>query len=170
MPIFVPFTIAYALADRFAGGGWPALDARLPGRAAFWGALACAGIGFAFAGLYGLLMGVVFLAWRTPGWDVIPGGSITPKDAKGYLGTFLRHLLIPQVLAFAVAYWTGHDRLITALAFAAFAVAATLLAAWLGREEAKAKAAGKPFGQQNTFVELGRGLAFGLAVAAGAMA
>lgn len=169
MPIFVPFVIAYALADRFAGGGWPALDAKLPGRAAFWGALACAGIGFAFAGLYGLLMGVTFLAWRTPGWDVIPGGSITPKDAKGYLGTFLRHLLIPVILGVCVATWTRHDRLIVALSFAGFALGATLLAAWLGKEEAKAKEAGKPFGDQNTFVELARGALFGLAVAIGAM-
>lgn len=36
---------AYALADRFTGGGWPSLDAKLPGRSLAWAAAACIGAG-----------------------------------------------------------------------------------------------------------------------------
>lgn len=150
----------YAVADRFAGGGWPALDAKLPGRAAFWGALACAGAGYLLAGAYGALMGLAFLIWRTPGWDIF-GGSMTPTTAKGYVGTFLRHLIAAPCAA-AAAYWTAGNPLLAGAAFGGFAGVAILLAAAYG-----ARNASGDVGNMNAFIELARGAAFGAAVMAG---
>ena len=163
MQVLVPLVLAYALADRFAGGGWPKLDDKLPGRAAFWGAVMAAGVGYLALDLYGALMGLVFLIWRTPGWRVF-GGSMTPTTAKEYAGTFARHL-IAAPLAACVAYWTHYPVAQTAAAFVGFALVATGLAAWFGRKNASGH-----IGNFNTFVELARGASFGLAVAGVAVA
>lgn len=152
----------YALADRFAGGGWPALDARLPGRAAFWAALACAGIGFLLLGRFGALCALAWFIWRTPGWKVF-GGSMAPRGAGEIVGLALRHLIATPCIVLA-AYWSGGDLLFAAAAGVAFACVATALGVYLGSEVAQAGREGVPLGNQNTVVELARGAAFGAAI------
>ena len=110
----------YAFADRFAGGGWPALDDKLPGRAAFWGAILGAAAGFVLIGPAGALMGLAWLIWRTPAWKLIPGSSATPRTPKEIAATFLRHA-IPIPLSIPVAIWTGHDPVRLAGLLAVFA-------------------------------------------------
>lgn len=156
----------YALADRFAGGGAPKLDAKLPGRAAFWGALVCAVAGYLLAGVYGALLALAWLIWRTPAWKVVPWASATPNGVKQTAATFVRHALVIPFVGLA-AYWSGRD-LSSALPFLGFAAAATVLAVWYRREVAKAGEANRPIGNQNTYVELLRGAAFGIAVAVAA--
>jgi hypothetical protein len=153
--------IAYALADRFAGGGWPKLDDLLPGRGVAWAGVACAGLGWVAAGPFGALLALAWLIWRTPAWDVIPSASMTPKDGEGYLATFVRHALVAPLVLLA-AYWTDKP-LLAAAPFVAFGVAATILAAWYGAKEAAAIKAGRPIGDENATVELARGAAFGIA-------
>lgn len=161
--VLVPLVLVYAAADRFAGGGAPRLDAKLPGRAAFWGALVAALLGWFLLGRYGVLCAGAWLIWRTPAWDVF-GGSMTPKTSGQIAGTFLRHFVLIVPLGALAAYFTDRDPLTGAAPFAAFAVFATLLAVWYGRAEAKAIRNGEPIGNQNVVVELLRGAAFGVAV------
>lgn len=129
---------AYGFADRFAGGGWPALDAKLPGRAAFWGALLAAAIGFWSLGPPGAAFALVWLAWRTPAWKLFPGSSATPHGTKEIAATFARHA-IPIVGAFIVCKAFALPLLPALPAFVGFASVATALAAWYGGEVADAR-------------------------------
>lgn len=153
----------YALADRFAGGGWPALDDRLPGRAAFWGALVCAGVGFLVAGLFGALCGLGWLIYRTIPWKAF-GGSLAPVGGREIAGTFVRHLVAVVILV-APAIWTDKPILIAAGAGVAFAIVATLLAVWLSEAVEYHADRREPLAGENTVLELARGAFFGLAVA-----
>ena len=155
--------LTYAFADRFAGGGWPKLDARLPGRAAFWGAVLCGVVGWFAAGLFGALLAVAWLIWRTPAWDIVPGASMTPKTDREILATFVRHLSVVPFTALA-AFWAGANLTLT-IPFVGFAVAAAMLAAWYGDVERDAKRDGVPIGDENVFVETLRGGAFGVSAA-----
>lgn len=163
-PSLIVLAIIYSLADRFAGGGWPALDDKLPGRGAFWGAVLGAGAGFLLCGPAGALLGLVWLVWRTPGWRVIPGASATPRTAKEVGATFVRHA-IPILLAFPVAIWTGHDPARVASLMVVFALAATALAAMYGKLTAAPDADGEDAAKANNLIELSRGAAFGLCAA-----
>lgn len=146
--------VAYALADRFAGGGWPALDAKLPGRAAFWGALAASLVGFLIFGGVGALLGLAWLIYRTPGWKVF-GGALNPAN-KEILGTFLRHAIAAPAVAL-VAYWGGGNPALAAMGMIAYAAIATALARWYATQLEEGKDPGV-----YTYVELARGLMFGL--------
>ena len=146
----------YAFADRFAGGGLPALDKVLPGRAAFWGALLCAGSGYLLLGYQGAAFAAVWLAYRTPPWKVPPGSSATPRGPFEITMTLVRHAVPVLAGAFIIAKGFGLD-LRTLLPFAAFAVFATALAA------AYAKVRRKPE-RFNAILEAARGAAFGVAV------
>lgn len=161
----IAMILTYALADRYAGGGWPALDDKLPGRAAFWGGLAASGVGYALYSLPGALVALAWLIWRTPGWKVVPGASITPRGPKEFMATVVRHL-IPAPLVAVVATWTGLDPLAAALPLLGFALVAAGLGAWYGAQVDAATKANRPIGDQNVVVELARGAAFGAAVAA----
>lgn len=152
----------YAPADRFAGGGWPWLDARLPGRGAFWAGLALALAGWLTLGPFGALSALAWFIWRTPAWRVF-GGSMAPRGGREVAGTMARHAIAVPLLMLA-AYWTGLDWRIASLAGPGFAVAATSLAVALGLAVKRAQEAGEPLGDQNTWLELIRGGAFGLAV------
>ncbi len=156
--------LTYAFADRFAGGGWPKLDARLPGRAAFWGAVLCGVVGWFAAGLFGALLAAAWLIWRTPAWDIVPGASMTPKTDREILATFVRHLSVVPFTALA-AFWAGLN-LAPAFPFVIFALAAALLAVWYGDAEADAIRDGVPIGDENVYVETLRGAAFGVSAAA----
>lgn len=160
--------VAYGLADSFAGGSLgakaKALDDKLPGRAAFWGALLCAGLGYLSAGVPGALMGLVWLIWRTPTWDVF-GGDATPVGVKEIAGTFARHLI--AMLGVVTAYWAHNDVVMSAMAFVAFAAGATFLACWYTGRNMDAAEAGEPIDpKDNRFLELCRGVLFGLAAVA----
>jgi hypothetical protein len=156
--------VAYALADRFAGGGWPELDKKLLGRAAFWGALVCAGLGFLMLGLGGALGGLAWLIYRTPGWRVF-GGSATPVGAREIAGTFARHLIAAPLVAL-VAYWAGHEPLKAAICMGAFAAVGTVLAVQYGAANEAAANAGQFINKRiNERLELIRGAAFGVALA-----
>lgn len=143
---------AYALADRFAGGGWPALDDKLPGRAAFWAAIACAALGWLAAGLWGLLAALAWLIYRTPAWAIF-GGRIDPRGARQIAGTFLRHAIAIPGLVLA-AYFAGQPLIASAWCGLCFAIGATVLGA-----------SGLPR-SHNDLVELARGALYGLAVVA----
>jgi hypothetical protein len=164
----VLLAIAYALADRFAGGGFPKLDDKLPGRAAFWGAVLAAGVGFLVAGPAGALLGLVWLAWRTPAWKLVPGSSATPRTAKEVAATFVRHA-IPIPLSVPVAIWTAHDPVRFAVFMGVFALLSTVLAAGYGKITADPDADAEDAADANNILELARGAAFGLC-AAGALA
>jgi hypothetical protein len=127
--------------------------------------LAVSALGFALGGVAGLALAVVWLiAARSIGWDVF-GGSATPDDARGYALTLLRHA-VPIPFALMIAHWTGLSLVGVGLLFAGYALAATALAAWYGAANTKAIMTGSPIGKQNVTVELGRGAAYGLALAA----
>ena len=159
----------YALSDRFVGGGAPKLDDMLPGRSAFWAALACAAAGWFTLGGAGAFWALVWLVWRTPAWKVVPGASMTPDGSSEILATFARHAVIPLVGGLLVSTWFGWNLLWSLAPMGAFAVAATALAAWYGGEVRHAAKYGGDIESRNAFVELARGAAFGLAVAAGGL-
>lgn len=156
------FVILYALADRYAGGGWPWLDRRLPGRAALWAGLLAAVASYFLAGWPAVILAIAWGVHRTLPFRLF-GGSAAPETAGEIGGTFLRYalLLIPAALIAQV-----YDLpILRTLAFALiFAAVATALAAWYGGEVAKARARRAPIGGQNTFVELARGAAWGVTV------
>lgn len=167
IPLQFLLPVAYALADSFAGGSLgkaaKALDEKLPGRAAFWGALLCAGLGFLSAGVHGALMGLVWLIYRTIPWKVF-GGSATPVGTREIAGTFARHLI--AMLAVVVVFWAGKPVLPAALLFGWFALMATGLAIGYGQFNLGAQRRRVPIPKGvNTFVEIARGFCFGLAVA-----
>jgi hypothetical protein len=164
--VAIIMALAYGLADRFAGGGSPKLDDRLPWRAAFWGALFCAGVGFLTLGWPGAAMALVWLAWRTPGWKAVPGASATPHGAKEIVATFLRHA-IPIVGAFIVAKGFGLSVLPLVLAMALFAASATALAALYAGIVAEAARTGASVKGKNARLEVLRGVAYGAALVAG---
>ena len=165
IPSLIALAAAYGFADRFAGGGLPALDARLPGRAAFWGALLAAGVGFLLFGYPGAAFGAVWLAWRTPAWRFIPGSSATPEGFHQIGATFTRHALfvVPGgfivAKAFALPLWASLG------AMTGFAGISTALAAWYGSQARHAAATGWSVSDDNAFVELARGAVFGALVA-----
>lgn len=167
VPAVVLLIPAYGLADRFAGGGWPALDDRLPGRAAFWGALFCAALGFALGGAPLAAAALVWLIYRTPPWK-LTGGAIDPDGAGEIAGTFVRHLIPAPGLAL-IAYWSGKDVLPPILGGVAYALGATALACALAARVRKL--AGKTVislddDDPNAMVELARGCAYGALVVA----
>lgn len=156
--------LAYALADRFAGGGWPELDKRLPGRSVFWAALVCAGLGYLMLGLGGALGGLAWFIYRTPGWKVF-GGSATPVGRREVLGTLARHLIaLPLVVG--AAHFAGVAPLYPAVLMGAYAVVATALAVSYGRANAAAAGSWQSIDPAlNNALELARGAAFGVALA-----
>jgi len=153
-PLVILLPLAYAFADRFGGGGLPALDDRLPGRAVFWGALLCAGVGYLVFGPPAAVLALVWLVYRTPGWKVF-GGSATPTNPKEIAGTFARHIMA-MPMAVPVGYWFGLPYLMFVVAFTAYAVASTLLAMWYSKT--------KNADGDNAFLETARGALFGAAV------
>lgn len=159
-PALLALAPVYALADRFAGGGAPDLDARLPGRAAFWGAVLAAGVGFWLARWEGVAWAAAWLAYRTPAWKLIPGSSATPRGLGEAVATFARHAIVGLPALFVAAGF-HRDIPLTLGAMAGFALGAALLGCWYAR---RVDAGGE--GQPNTFVELARGALFGVAVAA----
>lgn len=157
---------AYAFADRFAGGGWPKLDDKLPGRAAFWGAVLGAGAGFLLCGPAGALMGLVWLIWRTPAWKLIPGSSATPRTPKEIAATFVRHA-IPIPLSLPVATWTGHDPATLAVVLILFAAVSTAFAAAYAKGVDADDATPEGAAACNHVLELARGALYGACVAVG---
>lgn len=156
--------VAYGAADRFAGGGWPELDDKLPGRSVFWAALVCAGLGWLVLGLAGALGAFGWFLYRTPGWRVF-GGSATPVSSREIAGTFARHALIVPLVALA-AYFSERGLKAPVFWMLAYAVGATLLAFQYGRENQAATEAGKPIDPSiNAKLEKARGALFGLALA-----
>lgn len=170
---FAVLALVYALADRFAGGGWPALDAKLPGRGAFWGAVLASGVSaFTTHGMFhdphrtlqAALLGLSWLAYRTPPWKVIPGGSTTPVGAAEGAATFARHLLA-AIAVFPTVIWAGGDVKIALIVMAVYAAIATGLALHYGAWKTKATKTGDTSGDPNPAIELTRGLFFGVAAA-----
>lgn len=158
------FAVVYALADRFAGGGAPKLDDQLPGRAAFWGFVACALVGFLLASWGGVCMAIAWFAWRTPPWGLIPGSSTTPVGATEVLATAVRHGLVVPLAAFA-AHITGHHTGNALYAFTIWTVFATSLAGAYGSWKVWASTETDPGPGPDAMIELARGWGFGLAVA-----
>ena len=155
--------LIYSLADRYAGGGWPWLDDHLPFRAAVNGGLIATVLALfavqapiqSVTGQMTIYMGLAWTVQRTLAWGIIPGGSTTPTTIGGYIGTFIRHgLLIPA--AAGIAYALHVSPIWPAECMAAYALAATILAALYGRNQTVA--------WFNTFVELARGACFGVAL------
>lgn len=157
---------AYAFADRFAGGGWPDLDDKLPGRGAFWGALLCAALGLLLAGPAGALFGLAWLIWRTPAWKLVPGSSATPRSAREIAATFIRHA-IPIPLSLLIGTWTDHDAGRLATWMVLFALAATALAALYAKRVDDPEADADDATDANHFLETVRGAVFGLCVVMG---
>jgi hypothetical protein len=166
MPILAPFILVplYALADRFTGGGWPKLDAALPGRSVFWASLVLAGAGWLVGGAFGALCALAWFIYRTPAWGMF-GGSIDARTSGQAIGMFVRHLLWAPLLA-VCAYWGGHPWPIVVGGAVVYAVAASLVAVWFGAQTSKHIARGEPGGDENTVAELARGALAGLTVAA----
>lgn len=155
---------AYALADRFTGGGWPALDAKLPGRSLAWAAAACIALGYLVGGWPLAAMGLAWGAYRSLPWSI--GGTITPRGAQ-IPAAFARHALPALVPA---ALWVNHvaggDWRILTFACLAYALAATVLAVAYAREVDALIATGRTDnGDFNDRVELIRGAAYGAALA-----
>lgn len=165
VPTIIALALTYGFADRFAGGGLPALDARLPGRAAFWGAVLAAGVGYLLAGFPGMAFAGVWLAWRTPPWKIIPGASATPYGLAEVVATFARHAIPVLVGAFIVSKGLGVDMLPALATMGAFAFVSTALAAWYGDQTRYAARHGWGVADENAFLELARGAAYGAAVA-----
>jgi len=150
----------YALADRFAGGGAPKLDAVLPGRGLAWAALACAVVGWLIAGLPGALLALVWGVYRSLPWKAL-GGRLDPRHATDIPGVLARHaIVIPGVIVIAVGGVLG-DPITAAAASIGFAIAATVIAFAYGRAIADLEARGDPESNQNTVAELARGAAYG---------
>ena len=159
---------AYALADRFTGGGWPDLDAKLPGRSLAWAAAACVGLGYLVGGWPLAVMGLAWGVYRSLPWNI--GGTTTPRGAQ-IPAAFVRHAMPVIVPA---ALWAnnvpGGDWRLLVFACLAYALAATGLAVAYAREVDDLIATGRPDnGDFNAKVELARGGVFGAALAVGAM-
>lgn len=150
----------YALADRFAGGGAPKLDARLPGRGLFWAALVCATVGWLVAGLPGALLAVVWGVYRSLPWKAL-GGRLDPREATEILGVLARHIIVSPFVIL-IGFGLLGDPVTAAAASCGFAIAATVIAFAYGRAIAGLEAGGEPEGQQNTIAELARGAAYGV--------
>jgi len=149
----------YALADRFTGGGWPKIDAVLPGRSLFWGALLCGVVGWFAFGMAGSLLALVWGVYRSLPWKAM-GGRTDPREMTEAFGVFARHALIVPPLAVIGWQFLGGP-IIPALAGVAYALAATTLAYAYGRAMARYEARGEPEGSENVTVELARGAAYG---------
>lgn len=152
--VIAAHVVSYALADRFVGGGAPKLDDALPGRSLFWAGLALIGLGVWLDGLAGGLLALLWAVQRCFDWDLF-GGSIDP-DPRQIPGTFLRHAL-PLPFALAIGLYCRLDLAHVGLALGGYALAATALAIAF-REATK-----RGRDDLNTYVELCRGGAFGLA-------
>lgn len=156
----------YAFADRFAGGGWPKLDDKLPGRAAFWGAVLGSAAGFVLCGPAGALMGLVWLAWRTPAWKLLPGPSATPRKPQEIAATLMRHT-IPIPLSLPVCIWTGHEPLRVMIVLGVFAAVSTALGyAYAKSIDDEGNTPEDAF-EANHALELARGAVYGACIGVG---
>lgn len=155
---------ALALADRFTGGGWPDLDAKLPGRSLAWATAACIGIGYMTGGWPLAVMCLAWGVYRSFAWSV--GGTLTPHGAQ-IPAALARHAMPALVPA---ALWInrvpGGDWRLLTFACLAYALVATALAAAYAKEVDDLIATGRPDnGDYNANVELIRGAAYGAALA-----
>lgn len=149
----------YAFADRFTGGGFPKIDAVLPGRSLFWGALLCGVVGWFAFGMAGALLALVWGVYRSLPWKTL-GGRTDPREAGEAPGVIARHaILVPAVAVIGWQFLAGP--ILPAIAAVGYALAATSLAFAYGQAMAKREAAGEPEGAENTYVEFGRGAAYG---------
>lgn len=161
----IALMLSYSFADRFGGGGWPSLDAKLPGRAVFWGGILAGLVSFLLAGPVGAFLALGWLAYRTPGWKLVPAGSMTPYGPLEALGTFGRHalVLLPFFLASA---WFGLSPLYAVRAALGYALWGTALGLWYGAwARAARRKPTQPTWDPNAYVEALRGAGYGLAVA-----
>jgi hypothetical protein len=152
--------VAYALSDRFVGGGWPKLDAKLPGRSVFWAGLALAGLGWLLGGALLAVLGLLWAAYRS-----LPFSGATTDWKKA----LPRHgLFIPAAVFLAVGF---HENPLQAgVAFALYTTAAVSLAWAYGRAEQAQRDRAlqglrpeRDLAALNGRIELARGLAFGVA-------
>jgi hypothetical protein len=149
----------FALADRGIGG--------LLRRSYVVGAVIVAAAGWWFANPMVTMACLMFLIWRTPGWDEF-GGSTTPRSARQVVGAVLRNALPAAGMYAATTWFTGDP--MDVLPFAGFCVVATGLQVWYAKKIDRLIAEGKSEdGQYNEIVELTRGAAYGVATALAAL-
>ncbi|WP_374572491.1 hypothetical protein [Phenylobacterium sp.] len=146
---------AYALADRFVGGGWPKLDDALPGRSVFWAALALIALGWAAGGVLGAVLGLIWAVQRSLDSNLF-GASIDPPPSRA-AATFVRHSLA-ALAAIPLALWLRRPIGELVGPFLSYAAVASILARLYAM---RVKRGDEGF---NTYVELARGAAFGVAV------
>lgn len=152
---------AFGFADRFTGGGFPKLDAKLPGRSLFWGALLAGVLAYLGFGFAGLAVAAIWGAYRSLAFG---SNTLNPVTGDEIKRTILRHVIVaPPVVFVAVGFHLSP--LVAALAMAAYVAAAVGLAMHLGRVVKHAGDTGTlPKGDPNATVEALRGAAFGVAV------
>ncbi|WP_300573587.1 hypothetical protein [Phenylobacterium sp.] len=149
----------YALAERFAGGGAPKLDAALPGRGLVWAALVCVVVGWLVAGPPGALLALVWGVYRSLPWKAL-GGRLDPRGMADLPGVLARHALVVPFVALIGWQLLGAP-LKAALAAILYVIAATVIAFAYGRAIADLEAEESPEGHQNAIAELARGAAYG---------
>lgn len=146
---------AYGACDRLWGAAHPSFKGK---KALLFLIVLVSGL--AAAGLCGLLLGVLWLVYRAVGFA---GGAGAPETGGQRLAAFVRHgLVVPG--AALVGLWTGRSPAQFAVAFGAYAVAATGLAIVYGELTLKHKRSNEAGGFEGKYVEMARGAAYGLAV------
>lgn len=157
--------LLYALNDRFAGGGSPELDEKLPFRGFVWGLIPCAGVGYLASGWPLAVMAVIWGLYRCLPWRI--GGSTTPRGAGQLVAAFLRHAMpAGAAVAFAINEVGGFNWWALAAFLGLYAIGATALAASYTSYIAQlVRRRAIDDGSFNARVELMRGGMFGAALA-----
>lgn len=106
------------------------------------------------------LMVLTWPLYRSIGF--VPG-AMCPVNPAEKLAAFVRH--VPVVpLAIAAATWGKLNPILPAVIFSGYTLAATGLAFWYGEKVRKARNRGVSIGDENAFVEIARGCAYGVAL------
>lgn len=128
----VVLILLFAVADRFSGGGlgWTRLGLR--GRP-LWYAGPIAGLLTTLVAGWqiGLIAGLTFMIWRSPGWKLGSRGGLAPQTSFDVAALALRHCLAGVLLPMAVM--AGLDAYAALKGLAVFIVGATLIGAVYGR-------------------------------------
>lgn len=145
--------LIFALADRFAGGGFGWTKLGLRGRPLWYAGPVAGLLTTLVAGWQvGLIAALSFMIWRGPGWRIGGKGGLAPQTVTDSAFLALRHALAGVLLPMALM--AGLDAYAALTGLLGFIVGATLL----GRAYGESVRRGQDVGGS---IEVVRGILFG---------
>lgn len=154
-PLFIVLIVLFAFTDRFTGGGfgWDKLTVDhggpLHGRGIYYAGPVLLALSWLLGGLPAVVLAVIWCVYRAAF-----GFSTGTTTGANLASTLMRHILPAPVVLFWAVHFEAPFWVVGA--FVAYAIAATVLARWNGKQAAAGQ-------DGNDVVETARGALYGVA-------